>query len=257
MSNCKRGIFPQVWPAQLANPAGCWKSVKVERAPSVLPMIVLMIVGILGLILGSFLVEPKATPFSGLQICKPQPQPIPQPQPEPEPQIEPQPEPKAEPKTEVKPNLIDAAIAVAKAQEFVSSSNEETMRLSLQTAIEHWESLGETQDDIQNLVALYYVETRYGVKGKICRDDTGACGHFQIVPKVWKKLFGQLKDDIESQAEMLIDIREHLKTYSADRWKAYYALSFKGAQAAIKSGKLSAYEVRNNKIESEIKALLK
>ena len=250
--NYKRGTFPKVWPAQLANPAGSWPAVK-KPATYLIPIIICVMIGTAALILGSFLVEPKVKAFSGLQICKP----------EVKAEVEaPVEAPKAtakkaaEAKVEAKADFATAAIAVAKSKEFISSSKEEIMKSGIDIAVQTWRELGEDDEAIASLLALYYVETRFGVEGKVCRSDTGACGHFQIVPAVWKKLFGEL-GDLPSQAKQLVKIRDHLKGYSPTRWKAYYSLSFVGARAAVKSGVLSTYEVKNNQIESEIKALLK
>ena len=228
----QRGTFPKVWPAQLASPAGSWPVVKKQPESSLIPIIICVMVGVVTLILGSFLVESKVKGFTGLQICKP------------------------EAKVEAEIDFAAAAIAVAKSKEFISSSKEEVMKSGIDTAVQTWRELGEDDEAIVSLLALYYVETRFGVDGKVCRSDTGACGHFQIVPAVWKKLFGEL-GDLPSQAKQLVKIRNHLKGYSPTRWKAYYNLSFVGARAAVKSGVLSTYEVKNNQIESEIKALLK
>lgn len=249
--NYQRGMFPKVWPAQLANPAGSWPAVKKQPESSIIPTIICVMIGIAALILGSFLVEPKVKGFASLQICKP------------EVEVEaPVEAPKAtakkaaEAKVEAKADFATAAIAVAKSKEFISSSKEEIMKSGIDIAVQTWRELGEDDEAIASLLALYYVETRFGVEGKVCRSDTGACGHFQIVPAVWKKLFGEL-GDLPSQAKQLVKIRDHLKGYSPTRWKAYYNLSFVGARAAVKSGVLSTYEVKNNLIESEIKAILK
>jgi len=250
--NYKRGTFPKVWPAQLASPAGSWPAVKKQPESSLIPIIICVMIGTAALILGSFLVEPKVKAFSGLQICKPEVKA------EVEAPVEaPKTAKKAAPKAaEAQTDFAAAAIAVAKSKEFVTSSKEETMKSGIDIAVRTWRELGEDDDAIASLLALYYVETRFGVEGKVCRSDTGACGHFQIVPAVWKKLFGEL-GDLPSQAKQLVKIRNHLKGYSPERWKAYYNLSFVGARAAVKSGVLSTYEVKNNQIESEIKALLK
>lgn len=251
--NYKRGTFPKVWPAQLASPAGSWPAVR-KPATSLIPIIICVMIGIVSLILGSFLVEPKVKAFSGLQICKPEAKVE---APVEAPKTAKKAAPKAaEAKVEAKADFATAAIAVAKSKEFVTSSKEETMKSGIDIAVRTWRELGEDDDAIASLLALYYVETRFGVEGKVCRSDTGACGHFQIVPAVWKKLFGEL-GDLPSQAKQLVKIRNHLKGYSPERWKAYYNLSFVGARAAVKSGVLSTYEVKNNQIESEIKALLK
>ena len=243
--NYKRGIFPKLWPAQLASPAGNWPAVKKQPESCIIPIITQMMIGIVVLALGSFLVEPKAKTFAGLQICKP------------EAKVEaPVEAPKPDVKPEAKVDFTTTAIAVAKSKEIISSSKEEIMKSGIDAAVQTWRELGEDDEAIASLLALYYVETRFGVNGKVCRKDSGACGHFQIVPAVWSKLFGEL-GDLPSQAKQLVKIRNHLKGYSPTRWKAYYSLSFTGARAAVKSGVLSTYEKDNNQIESEIKALLK
>lgn len=245
----QRGTFPKVWPAQLASPAGSWSAVKKQPESSLIPIIICVMVGVVTLILGSFLVESKIKGFTGLEICKPEAKV--------EAEIEaPKADVKPEAKVEAEIDFAAAAIAAAKSKEFISSSKEEIMKSGITAAVQTWRELGEDDDNIASLLALYYVETRFGVEGKVCRSDTGACGHFQIVPAVWKKLFGEL-GDLPSQAKQLVKIRNHLKGYSPERWKAYYSLSFTGARAAVKSGVLSTYEVKNNQIESEIKALLK